>query len=80
MAKTKKSPTPAEVNTAIALFGRPDIEALWKLCAEDSPGGSTARIRLALVQLEQNGSLSSDSEGLKAILLQKLACLQVQEA
>jgi len=80
--KTSKLPTPAEINTAIALFGRPDIEALWELCAEDSQRGARARISLALQQIEQNGngSQSKGAEEMKLLLEQRLAHLKMLEA
>lgn len=80
--KTKNSPTPAEITTAMTLFGRPDIAALWELCAEDSQRGVSARISLALQQIEQNGNGNQSKAAEEMILLleQKLACLQLQEA
>jgi len=80
--KTKNSPTPAEINTSIALFGRQDIRRLWELCSENSLDGNIARITLALEQIEQNGngSQSKGAEEMKLLLEQRLAHLKKLEA
>lgn len=69
-----------EIDTAWSLFGRPDVEALWRVCGEASRRGSIARISLALRQAEQSENFSSIALVVKEALSKRLATLQAQEA